>query len=143
MTTLDMMVAPEPMDAPHLDDGRFHLPVSLALELARPRGGARIGVVDERDAVADEDGVLDGDALADEGVRRDLAATSHRDVLLDLDEGPDLVSSPMVQPYRLVNVARDTSLPESDVGRDGASGLPWSAGPFPGEHGAGSREKDL
>src|SRR5262249_60327050 len=66
------------------------LPVAARLELTGRRRRARVGVVDEGDAVADEDVILDRHALADEGVARDLAAPSDRRVLLDFDERADL-----------------------------------------------------
>ena len=62
----------------------------LGLQLAARRRRARIGVVDERHAVADEHVVLDRHAFADEGVARDLAARADRGVLLDFDERADL-----------------------------------------------------
>ena len=72
-----------------LDDGLLDLPVCLCLQLAT-RGCTRIGIVDEHDAVADEDVVLNCHAFADERMARDLAAASDRGVLLNLDECADL-----------------------------------------------------
>jgi hypothetical protein len=48
--------------------------------------------------VADDDLVLDGDTVQDEAVALDLAAWADRGAMLDLDEGPICVSSPIVQP---------------------------------------------
>src|SRR5207237_2781569 len=54
------------------DDCRFELPVRFGLRRSVGACGAGAAVVDEHDAVADEDFVLDVDALADEGVARNL-----------------------------------------------------------------------
>ena len=72
------------------DDCRHHLPVGFGLQAAAVGGGTGVEVVDEHDAVADEDLVLDGHALADEGVALDLAVLADSGVFLDLDEGADL-----------------------------------------------------
>ena len=72
-----------------LDTRRLHFPVALGLEIAGFGGRARIGIVDERDAVADKHVILDRHAFADEGVARDLAAPSDRRVLLNFDERTD------------------------------------------------------
>ena len=58
----------------------------VRLGVRRPR----IAVVDESDAVSDEDAGFDGHAFADEGVARDLAALADLRALLDFDEGADL-----------------------------------------------------
>jgi hypothetical protein len=39
--------------------------------------------------MSDKDVVLDGDALANEGVARDFAVAAHTRVLLNLDKRPD------------------------------------------------------
>src|SRR5258705_3747314 len=70
--------------------GRLDPPVVLCLELARRSRRARIGSVDEGDAMADEHAVLDGDAFTDESVARNLAPPANLRVLLDLDERADL-----------------------------------------------------
>src|ERR1700691_5622103 len=66
--------------------GVFHLPVLLRGQLAVAGGCARIAVVDEDNAVADEDFVLDGDAGAYEGVSRDFTAVRYFRVTLSCDE---------------------------------------------------------
>ena len=66
------------------------LPVGFGLQAAALGSGAGVEVVDEHDAVADEDLILDGDALADEGVALDLAVSADGGVFLYLDEGADL-----------------------------------------------------
>ena len=73
-----------------LHHGPLDLPVRFGLQLASPVVARGIGVVDERDAVADEDVVFDGHAFADEGVAGDLAAFADGGILLDLDKGADL-----------------------------------------------------
>jgi glycosyltransferase involved in cell wall biosynthesis len=70
------------------DSGRKQLPVVLALEHPL-RGCAWVLVVDENDAVAHEDLVLDLDTAADEGVALNLAVGADANALLDLDERPD------------------------------------------------------
>src|SRR6185503_17261907 len=65
------------------------LPVRLGLQDAFAADGTRIRVVDEHHPVTDEDAVLDGDAVADEGVARDLAVGSDHGAALHLDEGAD------------------------------------------------------
>src|SRR6185295_11678530 len=72
-----------------LDERRLDFPVARRLQFAGRRGGAWIGVVDEHDAMADEDVILDRHALTDERMARDLAAAAYAGVLLDLDEGAD------------------------------------------------------
>src|ERR1035441_4197021 len=87
---LARMVAPEPMEAPRRmrveatfirrgasigttpDEGGGDLPIVLGLE-GSVRRSSRVEVVDEGDAVADEDVVFNGDAFADEGVAGDFA----------------------------------------------------------------------
>src|SRR5439155_12354633 len=69
------------------DERGFDGPVSRRLKLSRLRRRSRIRVVDERDAVSDEDLVLDSHAFTDEGVARDLAASTDGGILLDFDEG--------------------------------------------------------
>jgi hypothetical protein len=76
------------------------VPVRLGLQRSA-RGRARMAVVDEHHAVADEHLVFDRDPLADEGVRRNLAAGSNGRVLLNLDKCADLRIVCVVQPYRL------------------------------------------
>src|SRR5215472_1703497 len=72
-----------------LDDGWFHFPIRLSLELSYRIGGARVGVVDESHTVTDEHAVLDPYTFANERVAGYLAASSHAGVLLDFDEGAD------------------------------------------------------
>ena len=65
------------------------LPVGFGLQAAALGSGAGVEVVDEHDAVTDEDLVLDGHPLADEGVTLDLAVPADDGVFLDFDEGTD------------------------------------------------------
>src|SRR5262249_1775955 len=74
---------------PAAHHGRLAHPVAALLDPAVGGGGAREAVVDEHDAVADEDLVLDADAGAEEGVALHLDAASEDDVALDLDERAD------------------------------------------------------
>src|SRR5262249_51724361 len=74
---------------PPSDPGRDDLPVGPRLQL--PVGGHRLrdAVVDKAHVMAYKTFILDGDTLADERVRADLAARAHGGVLLDLDERAD------------------------------------------------------
>ena len=76
--------------SPCFDDRGNDLPVGFGLQAAAFGSGAGVEVVDEHDAVADEDLVLNGHALADEGVALDLAVPADGGVFLDLDKGADL-----------------------------------------------------
>src|SRR3989454_11105979 len=94
------------------------LPVLLCLEFPRRSRRPWIGVVDEGDAVANEDVVLDCHAFTDEGVAGNLAPPAHLRILLDLDERPDLrfvadLAAVQVDELRELNV-----LPQLDVGRN-------------------------
>src|SRR2546425_6701390 len=94
------------------------LPVLLALEFPRRSRRPWIGVVDEGDAVADEDVVLDRHAFTDEGVARNLAPPADLRIFLDLDERPDLrfvadLAAVQVDELRELDV-----LPQLDVGRN-------------------------
>src|SRR5262249_17742188 len=73
-----------------LDDGPQHLPLAGAEQTPLRAARARPLVVDEDDAVADEDAVADLHPVADEGVTLDLAAGADPGTRLDLDESPDL-----------------------------------------------------
>ncbi len=72
-----------------LDPGLGERPVVRALRRAVGVARARMLVVDEGDAVADEHAIGDPHARADEAVRRDLAVIADRRVALDLDERTD------------------------------------------------------
>ena len=76
--------------SPCFDDRGNDLPVGFGLQAAAFGGGAGVKVVDEHDAVADEDLVLYGHAFADEGVALDLAVPADGGVFLYLDKGADL-----------------------------------------------------
>ena len=87
---LERIVAPDPMDAPFLITVRSTFQSASVCRFAVGGRGARIGVVDERDAVADEDVVFNRDALADKRMARDLAALADGGILLDFDKGSNL-----------------------------------------------------
>jgi hypothetical protein len=70
---------------PRRNDG----PVLRRLKAISSRG-ARISVVREDHAVADEDVVFNRDAFADKAVGRNLAATAYVGSFLDFDERADL-----------------------------------------------------
>lgn len=69
--------------------GWHHLPVCFRLQLSISRG-TRIQVIDEHDAVSQKYVVFNGHSLTDEGMRRDLAATADKGVLLHFHKRPDL-----------------------------------------------------
>src|SRR4029453_8331651 len=93
------------------------LPVGFALQRAVPVGRARVAIVREHHAVAHENLIVDDHSLADEGVRRYLAAGPDDRFLLDLDERADL---------RLV--ADCTSVEIDERGLDDAHTLPEANG---------------
>lgn len=65
-----------------------HVPVGLSLQVS-VCSGAWIKIVDEQNAMSDEDVIFDCDSLANETVRGDLAPAPDTGILLNLDEGPD------------------------------------------------------
>src|SRR5437879_11699175 len=75
---------------PFFHQRRLDDPVTLGLQLTVRRGRARTGVVNERDTMANEDVVLDGDPFADEGMAGDLAVLADRGVFLNVEHGADL-----------------------------------------------------
>jgi hypothetical protein len=85
ITSLERMVDPEPIDAPRLTTV-FSTDQSLSVCSCGP--GIRI--VNKRHSVAHKNVVFNGYPFAHEGVARDLAASSHSRILLDLYEGADL-----------------------------------------------------
>src|SRR2546428_1132789 len=112
----DCRPGPDRRASPH--QRGLDLPVLLALEFPRRSRRPWIGVVDEGDAVADEDVILDRHAFTDEGVARNLAAPADLRILLDLDERPDLrfvadLAAVQVDELRELDV-----LPQLDVGRN-------------------------
>ena len=90
MVTFERIVAPEPIEAPFFTSVGSTFQSLLGLKFAAGRRRARIRVVDERHAMADEDVIFDRDALTDERVARNLAAAADPGVLLDFDERADL-----------------------------------------------------
>ena len=71
---------------PPTNSRRHRFPVLFGLRQSAGRG-ARIGIVDEDDAMTHEDLILDRHALADKGVAGDLAAGADHRVFLDFHEG--------------------------------------------------------
>src|SRR5260370_4073382 len=132
---------PRPDRRAPLHHRRLDLPVLLGLELPRQCRRPRIAVIDEGDAMADEDVILDGDALTDEGVTLDLAAPAHLRIPLDLDERADLrlvadLASVQVDEARELDI-----LAERDVGRDAEVFAHWA--PFPEMTAAGVSRRIL
>ena len=72
------------------DSSWLDFPVCFRLQRAARRGRARVLVIDEINAVADEDFVFDRDAFTDESVARYFAVAAYPDTFLNLDEGADL-----------------------------------------------------
>src|SRR5207249_7253915 len=122
----------------------LNLPVLPGLELPRRSRRPWIGVVDEGDAVANEDVVLDRHAFTDEGVARNLAPPADLRILLDLDEGPDLrfvadLAAVQVDELRELDV-----LPQLDVGRNAERFVsPHQQAPFPEMTAAGVARRIL
>ena len=90
IVTPQMMVALEPIDAARFTRVASTFQSASVCRLPSAVGRARISIVREHDAVADEDLVFDDHALANERVRRDLAAGADQRFLLNLDERADL-----------------------------------------------------
>src|SRR6266702_7368165 len=75
--------------SPFADFGSFDFPVGFRLQPASGNRCARVHVVDEGHAVANEDVVFNVHALTDERMARNLAAAADRGILLDFDERSD------------------------------------------------------
>ena len=75
-------------------DRPFDLPVSFCLQVSLGSRGPRIGIVDERHSVPDEDVVLDDDAFAYKSMAGDLATFAHGNIFLDFHECADLCLVP-------------------------------------------------
>ena len=86
------------------DHRPFNLPIALGLQFTIGSCGARVGVIDEHDAMTDEDIVFDHHAFANETVTGDLAAFADAGILLNLYKCADLCLVPnlaAVQVYKL------------------------------------------
>src|SRR5438309_4489262 len=120
------------------------LPVLPGLEFPRRSRRPRIRVVDEGDAMADEDVILDRHAFTDEGVARNLAPPADLRILLDLDERSDLrfvadLAAVQVDELRELDV-----LPQLDVGRNAERFVgPHQQAPFPEMTAAGVARRIL
>src|SRR3989441_2689849 len=104
----------------------------------------RVGVVDEGDAVADENVVLNRHAFADEGVARNLTPPAGLRILLDLDERPDLRLVADLAAVQVDELRKFDVLPQLDVGRNAERfiGLHQQA-PFPEMTAAGVARRIL
>ena len=112
------IVAPVPMLAPRLTTVGMTFQ-SLSVCRPPPAGrGAWIVVVDEIDAVTDEDLVFNGHAFADEGVAGNLAVASDRDAFLNLDERADPGAVPDLTTVEIDEVVNVYVATELDVRRD-------------------------
>src|ERR1035441_5107189 len=100
-----------------LDQGGGDLPIVFGLQGA-VRRGSRVEVVDEGDAVADEDVVFNGDAFADEGVAGDFAIAADSGVFLDFDKGADLGVVADLAAVEVDELREFYVLAEFDVGGD-------------------------
>src|SRR5262249_35899626 len=78
-----------PERRPPTDPGRLQFPIAAPQQFPAGRGRPRQPVVDKHHAVSDKDLVLDRDPLADEGMRRYLAARPDHGPRLHLDKGAD------------------------------------------------------
>ncbi len=135
------IVALLPIEAPRLD-ARVRRPCqSASVCSCRRRDRARIEIVGEHHAVADEDAVLDRHALADERVARDLAVAADRRAALDFDEraDPRAVADRAAVQVDELRLWNDDVLPKSERCRQSSNGdLPVCGGRRPAA-GAASR----
>src|SRR4029078_11147717 len=96
----------------------FDRPVLLRLQFAVGRGCSRERVVDEHDAMADEDVVFDGHPLADECVAGDLASPADPRVLLYFDECADLRLVADLEAVEVDELRKTDAVSKLDVRRD-------------------------
>ena len=101
-----------PMDAPFLTTVRSTFQSASVCRFPSGRGGARIGVIDKRHSMPDEDIVFDDDAFADKGVTGDLAALTHRRIFLDFHERTDLGLVPDLAPVQIDELRKPDILPQ-------------------------------
>src|ERR1700733_3293910 len=73
-----------------LDYGTFDLPVCFGLQISVAGRGARVGIVDKGNSVADENVVLNDYAFTNKCVAGDFAALADASILLDLHECANL-----------------------------------------------------
>jgi hypothetical protein len=94
-----------------------NLPVNLGLECTTHRR-PRVTIVDEEYTVPEKNLILDRHALADERVRRHLAASTDVRAFLDLHEGPDPGTVTDFAPVEIHEVAmmNHDPLSKPDVG---------------------------
>src|SRR5262249_33316733 len=93
-------------------------PVGIGLQETVGCGRSGVAVVDEHDAIADEHVIFNSNPFADEGVARDLAATPHKSILLNLHKRADfrfVADLAPVEGHKVVNLDILTQL---DVGRN-------------------------
>ena len=91
-------------------------PVLFGLQLTATGGCARIAVVDEYHPVPDEHVVFNGDAFADKGMARNLAAAAHFGILLNLDKGADLSLVAHFAAVQVDELRQADATPQLDVG---------------------------
>ena len=100
----DRRPAPDAGAALHHGGDRF--PIIIGLQLACAGGGARNFIVDKDNPVTDKNLVLNLDALADEGVAGNFAATADAGPPLNFDERADpafIADFAAVKIYKVVN----------------------------------------
>src|SRR5581483_3054537 len=114
--------------------------VGLGLQIPGLGGRARIRIVDERDAVADEHVVANRHAFANECVARNLAALAHGRVLLDFHERADLGLVSDLTTVEVDESGEPYVFPQLHVRGNGEVLIHWSGGyaaPLPAMTAAG------
>ncbi len=103
---------------PALDDGGHRFPISLCLQIPSLVCGSRKLVIDENDAVPDEDFIFNRDGFADKTVTRYFAVTPYPRVLLNLDESSDFGSVTNFAAVEIYEVINNDIAPEFYIRRD-------------------------
>ena len=95
-----------------------YLPIQVSLKCAAFSCSARIFIVDENDAVADKNLVLDRDAFTDKAMRGNFAVTAYACTSLNLDERADARAVADLAAIEINEVMDFDVAAELDVRRD-------------------------
>ena len=101
-----------------LHNRRNDVPVKFSLECAACGCRARILVVDEDDAMADENFVFDRDAFTDKAMRGNFAVATYACTFLDFDERADARAVADLAPVEINEVMNFDVAAQLDVRRD-------------------------
>jgi hypothetical protein len=99
-------------------DRRNYLPIKPSLQCAAFGCRARIFVVDENDAMADENLIVDRDAFTDKAMRGNFAVAADARTFLDLDKRADARAVADLTAIEINEVMDFDVAPEFDVRRD-------------------------